>query len=70
MLAGHGRVSFAETLTAIRELNYDGYVCFEWEKYWRPEIEEPEVALPDFVNAIRNLVWDQSDTTKRSGVGK
>ena len=70
VLAGHGRVSFAETLAAIRELNYDGYVCFEWEKYWRPEIEEPEVALPNFVNAIRNLIWDQSDTTKRSGVGK
>ena len=70
MLAGHGLVSFAETLGAIKELNYDGYVSFEWEKHWRPEIEEPEVALPDFVNAIRNLVWDQSDTTKRSGVGK
>jgi sugar phosphate isomerase/epimerase len=70
VLAGQGCVSFAETLTAIGELNYDGYVCFEWEKYWRPEIEEPEVALPDFVNAIRNLIWDQSDTTKRSGVGK
>jgi sugar phosphate isomerase/epimerase len=70
VLAGHGSVSFAETVTAIRELNYDGYVSFEWEKYWRPEIEEPEVALPDFVNAIRNPVWDQSDTTKRTGVGK
>ena len=70
VLAGHGRVSFAETLAAISELNYDSFVCFEWEKYWRPEIEEPEVALPDFANAIRNLVGDQSDTTKRSGVGK
>ena len=70
VLAGNGRVSFAETLAAIRGLSYDGYVSFEWEKYWRPEIEAPEVALPDFTNAIRNLVWDQSDTTKRSGVGK
>ena len=70
VLAGHGRVSFAETLAAMKKLNYHGYVCFEWEKYWRPEIEEPEVALPDFVNAIRNLAWDQSDTTKRSDVGK
>ena len=70
VLAGHGRVSFADTLAAIKELNYDGYVCFEWEKYWRPEIEEPEVALPDFANTIRSLIWDQSDTTERSGVGK
>jgi sugar phosphate isomerase/epimerase len=70
VLAGHGRVSFAETLTAIKELHYDGYVSFEWEKYWRPEIEEPEVALPDFINAIRSLVEERSDTTECSGVGK
>ena len=67
VLAGRGSVSFAETLEMIELLNYDGYVSFEWEKYWHPEIEEPDVALPDFINAIRKL---QSDTTKRSGVGK
>ena len=70
VLAGHGRVSFAKALAVISELNYDGYVSFEWEKYWRPEIEEPEVALPDFVKAIRNLFEERSDTTECSGVGK
>jgi sugar phosphate isomerase/epimerase len=69
VLAGNGRVSFTKALAVIRELNYDGYVSFEWEKYWRPEIEEPEVALPDFINAIRNLVEERSDTTECSGVG-
>jgi len=69
VLAGRGCVSFAETIAVINELNYDGFVSFEWEKYWHPEIEEPDVALEDFIDAIRNLV-DQSDTTKSSGVGK
>jgi len=67
VLAGAGKVSFVETLATIRSLNYDGYVSFEWEKYWHPEIEEPEVALPDFINAIRKL---QSESTKCSGVGQ
>ena len=67
VLAGTGKVSFEETLVAIEKLNYDGYVSFEWEKYWHPEIEEPEVALPDFINAIRKL---QSDSTKCSGIGQ
>jgi len=67
MLAGRGCVPFAEAVAAIEMLKFDGYVSFEWEKYWRPEIEEPEVALPDFVSAIRKL---QSDTTQSSGVGK
>ncbi|HEX6648953.1 MAG TPA: sugar phosphate isomerase/epimerase family protein [Pyrinomonadaceae bacterium] len=70
VLAGCGRVSFAEAIAAIRELEYDGFVSFEWEKYWHPEIEEPEVALPDFINAIRELAGDRSDTTECSGVGK
>ena len=70
VLAGAGRVSFAEAVAALSELNYDGFVSFEWEKYWHPEIEEPEVALPNFINAIRKLVGEPSDTTKCSGVGK
>jgi len=53
VLAGAGRVSFADTIAALTDLNYDGFVSFEWEKYWHPEIEEPEVALPDFINAYR-----------------
>jgi len=67
VLAGRGDVSFAEALITIEKLNYDGYVSFEWEKYWHPEIEEPEVALPDFINTIRKL---QSDTTKPSCVSQ
>jgi len=67
VLAGNGSVSFIETLKAIDKLGYNGYVCFEWEKYWHPEIEDPEVALPNFINAIRKL---QSDTTKCSGVSE
>jgi sugar phosphate isomerase/epimerase len=70
VLAGRGRVSFGEALTALRELNYDGFISFEWEKFWHPEIEEPEVALPDFINAMRGLPGDQSDTTECSAVGK
>ena len=67
VLAGAGKVSFAQTLATLEGLKYDGFVSFEWEKYWHPEIEEPEVALPDFINAIRKL---QSDSTKCSGVGQ
>lgn len=55
VLAGTGEVSFAETVAVIEKLGYDGYISFEWEKFWHPEIEEPEVALPDFINAIRTL---------------
>jgi sugar phosphate isomerase/epimerase len=55
VLAGHGQVSFAAAVAALQSLNYDGYISFEWEKYWHPEIEEPEVALPDFIRAMTAL---------------
>jgi sugar phosphate isomerase/epimerase len=56
VLAGGGSVSFEDAVNALRGLKYDGYVSFEWEKYWHPEIEEPEVALPDFVKAMRAIL--------------
>jgi sugar phosphate isomerase/epimerase len=70
VLAGSGRVSFSEALAGIRKLNYAGYISFEWEKYWHPEIEDPDIAFPDFGNAIRSLLEDRSATTECTGVGK
>jgi sugar phosphate isomerase/epimerase len=52
VLAGRGNVSFAKTVKALEEIGYDGYISFEWEKYWQPQIEEPEIAFPDFINAM------------------
>jgi sugar phosphate isomerase/epimerase len=54
VLAGHGRIAFADVVAALREVGYDGYVCFEWEKYWHPEIEDPEIALADFASSMEN----------------
>ncbi len=55
VLAGRGAVSFPAVVDVLHRLGYDGYVSFEWEKYWHPEIEEPEVALPDFVEAMKRV---------------
>jgi sugar phosphate isomerase/epimerase len=55
VLAGRGAVPFAEAVAALGEIAYDGFVSFEWEKYWNPEIEEPDVALPDFAAAMRRI---------------
>ena len=55
VLAGRGMVSFGEAIDALHHMNYEGYISFEWEKYWHPEIEEPEIALPDFIQAVKEL---------------
>lgn len=60
VLAGRGAVSFADAVNALRGLHYQGFISFEWEKYWHPEIEEPEVALPDFVKAMNLILKDRA----------
>jgi len=59
VLAGRGLVPFGGVVAALRRLGYRGYVSFEFEKYWHPEIEEPEVSLPDFAAAMRDLLAGQ-----------
>jgi len=62
VLVGRGLVPFAEVVAALRSLRYDGFVSFEWEKYWHPEIEDPEVSLPDFAGAMRKILGGESAT--------
>jgi hypothetical protein len=37
---------------ASRRNGYTGYYCFEWEKKWHPEIEDPEVAFPHYAKTM------------------
>ena len=53
VLTGTGTVPVQETVNVLSRGGYKGYYCFEWEKRWHPEIEEPEVAFPQFVEAVR-----------------
>ena len=56
VLAGRGLVPFESAIEALRAVGYEGFVSFEWEKYWNPGIEEPEVALPDFAKVAGRLL--------------
>ena len=35
------------------QIKYDGFISFEWEKKWHPEIADPEIALPHFTRWFR-----------------
>lgn len=54
-LPGEGEFPLGEALTLLERVGYQGWLSFEWEKKWHPEIEPPEVAFPRFVEAIRGL---------------
>ncbi len=56
VLTGKGTVPVRDQVQLLKAAGYKGYYGFEWEKGWHPEIEEPEVAFPHFVETIRGYL--------------
>jgi sugar phosphate isomerase/epimerase len=50
---GQGDIPLRDAIKALRRVGYQGFLTFEWEKRWHPDIEEPEVVLPQFVTVVR-----------------
>jgi len=66
-LTGEGQFPMAEIRAVLDTINYDGFLSFEWEKKWHPEIEAPEIAIPHFANWLRGE-WEQLPVDQNSGV--
>jgi sugar phosphate isomerase/epimerase len=52
VLTGEGDVPVRDIVRVLVEGGYQGYYCFEWEKKWHPELEEPEVAFPHYARTM------------------
>lgn len=48
-----GEVPIFEMIDALRQGGYEGYYSFEWEKMWHPELEEPELAIADYAQQMK-----------------
>jgi sugar phosphate isomerase/epimerase len=58
VLVGTGTVPVKETVNVLVKAGYKGYYCYEWEKAWHPEIEEPEVAFPHYADTMRRYLGE------------
>jgi sugar phosphate isomerase/epimerase len=58
VLTGSGTVPVREAVDVLVRNGYKGYYCFEWEKAWHPEIEEPEVAFPHYAETMRRYLGE------------
>ena len=59
VLLGEGEVPVREMLGLLGARGYDGWVTAEWEKYWHPEIENAEIALPQHLKLLQE--WLQAE---------
>lgn len=57
-LPGEGDVPLRETIEALHGLGYQGYLSFEWEKAWVPELPDPEVAFPQAARYFSRLLQE------------
>jgi sugar phosphate isomerase/epimerase len=59
VLLGEGEVPVREMLELLAAGGYPHWISVEWEKRWHPEIEAPEVALPQHLELLTK--WLESD---------
>ena len=55
-LLGEGAVPVPEILSTLHTRHYDGWLSVEWEKKWHPEIAEPEIAIPQHAEILRQYL--------------
>jgi sugar phosphate isomerase/epimerase len=58
VLLGQGEVPVREIVELLAAGSYEGWISVEWEKYWHPGIEEPEVALPQHLKVLEEWAQD------------
>ncbi len=56
VLPGEGQLPLAQAVQLLREKGYDGWLQFEHEKRWHPDLVEPEIAFPAFVQWVKPLL--------------
>ena len=56
VLTGRGDVPVKRQIEVLSRGGYSGYFCFEWEKLWHPEIEEPETAFADYTRVAGGYI--------------
>jgi sugar phosphate isomerase/epimerase len=53
---GTGQLPLAESIHLLKDNGYTGWLQFEHEKRWHPELPEPEAIFPAFASWVRTVV--------------
>ncbi|MGD9155664.1 MAG: AMP-binding protein [Bacillota bacterium] len=49
-LMGEGDLPIDDIMSALRSINYDGYISLEWVKRWAADLDDAGVVFPHFAN--------------------
>ena len=65
VVPGQGQLPLVDAIRILKSNGYDGWVQFEHEKRWHPEIPEPEEVFPAFVSWINSQLKINSGDRKK-----
>ena len=54
-LIGEGTMPIDQVMLALSSVNYDGFISLEWKPEWLPELGDPEVIFPYFVEYMNRF---------------
>jgi sugar phosphate isomerase/epimerase len=49
---GKGVVPICKIVKDLKTVGYQGYISIEWEKMWHPDIEDPDIVIPLYIEYI------------------
>jgi sugar phosphate isomerase/epimerase len=55
-LCGEGKVPIPKIIELLKKDNYSGYLSFEWERGWHPEIAHCDIAFPHYAEYMKKLL--------------
>lgn len=60
-LIGEGKIPFKDMMNALRSINYDGYICIEWDTKWAEGVNDLEVILTHFESFMEAYDSERKD---------
>ncbi|MBQ9759940.1 MAG: AMP-binding protein, partial [Clostridia bacterium] len=54
-LIGEGTMPIEDVMRALSSVNYDAFISLEWKPEWLPELQDPEIIFPHFVNYMSHF---------------
>ena len=61
-LMGEGDLPIEEIVGALKSINYDGYISYEWIMSWSSDLDDPGIVFPHFMNYITSKYEDNKNT--------
>ena len=55
VLLGEGEAPVSEAIKSLYKGHYNGSYCCEWEKFWYPDIQEPEIVFAHFSKEMKKI---------------